>query len=405
MRPFQDLITFEEARSRILENTPLMERSETANLREVHGRVLANDLEADKDIPGFQRAAMDGYAVRAEDTYGASRLSPQTLEAIGTIFTGQRPEKVVDKGECIQIATGAPMPDGADAVVMVEETSTQESGNENAKISIFKPVYPGANVSTANADISKGDEVLQTGSEMTPSKIGVLAALGIPEVQVYSKPRVAIFPTGEEIIEPGKDLEFGKVHDINSYTLASLLTSSGAEVDIHPIAGDTMEDLEECIRHASDSDYAIFSGGSSVGERDLLVHVLQKMGEVIFHGIALKPGKPTLFGKVGTTLVFGMPGYPTSCLTNAYVLLLPSIRKMARLSMNTRTEEVVLAQRVVSTIGRHHLYPVRVQHGKAYPVFKESGAITSMSQASGWIEIPHNTEFLEEGTRVKVHYF
>ena len=400
MKPFQDLIPFDEAKRRILDATSRMERTETVGLREVHGRVLASALKANIEIPGFRRAAMDGYAVRAEDTYGASRLSPKILESIGSIFTGQKPDVVVREAQCVQIATGAPMPDGADAVVMVEETSA--NGDE---IDIYRPVYPRANVSAANADISKGDEVLQTGSELTPSRIGVLSALGFPEVQVYSKPRVTIFPTGDEIVMPGKKIEFGRVYDINSYTLSSLLGSSGAEVEVRPIAGDTMDDLERCITQASESDYAIFSGGSSVGERDLLVHVVKKMGEVLFHGIALKPGKPTLFGKVGSTLVFGMPGYPTSCLTNAYVLLLPSIRRMARLPQKSRTERAILAQRLSSTIGRHHLYPVMVREGNAYPVFKESGAITSMSQASGWIEILPTTEFLEEGTEVTVHYF
>ena len=402
MKPFKALITFEEAKRRILENTPKVERTEFVDLREAHGRVLASTLKANLDIPGFRRAAMDGYAVRAEDTYGAARLTPKRLNAIGSVFTGQISDAEVKEQQCIQIATGAPMPDGADAVVMVEETSS--SGTE---IDIFKPVYPGANVSSANADMAKGDEVLQIGSLLTPARVGVLAALGLTRVEVFARPKVAIFPTGEEIIEPGNEIEFGKVYDINSYTLASLLESSGAEVEIRPIAGDSMDDLRKCIHLASErgSDYAIFSGGSSVGERDLLVDVLRELGDVLFHGIALKPGKPTLFGKVGGTLVFGMPGYPTSCLTNAYVLLLPSIRRMAGLPSNTRTEEHILTQRLVSTIGRHQLYPVRIEDGKAIPAFKESGAITSMSRATGWIEIPHNTEFVEEGTTVTVHYF
>ncbi len=444
MKPFRDLITYEEAKKIILENTVRMERTEVVPLQQAHGRVLAASVTAGMNIPGFRRAAMDGYAVRAQDTYGAARTSPKHLEMIGSIYTGDKPDGIVQVNQCVQIATGAPMPDGADAVVMVEETSVgrpvskSESGLERAsdraseitsggaseitsgeasetgsggaseswsEINIYKPVYPGANVSAPNADISQGDEVLNKGTLVSPPGIGVLAALGYKEVEVYARPRVSIFPTGEEIVTPGKDLDFGKVYDINSYTLASLLDSNGAAVEINPISGDSMDDLEECFALASASDYAIFSGGSSVGERDLLVNVLEKMGEVLFHGIALKPGKPTLFGRVNDTLVFGMPGYPTSCLTNAYVLLAPSVRKMAGLPSAYRTSEAVLAQRIVSTIGRHHLYPVRLEEGNVYPVFKESGAITSMSHASGWIEIPHNTEFLEEGTKVAVHHF
>ncbi|OYT62678.1 molybdenum cofactor biosynthesis protein [Thermoplasmatales archaeon ex4484_30] len=400
MKPFKNLIDFEKAKKIIMENTKEMERKERINILDAEGRVLAASIKAGIDVPGFRRAAMDGYAVIAEDTFGASRINPKRLRLIGKVFAGKRADVRVKKGTCIQISTGAPMPEGADAVVIVEETS-----KEGNNVNIYKPVYPDANVSAPDSDIRQGDEILAECTILTPPKIGVLAALGLDEVEVYSRPKVKIYPTGDEIVPPGKGLEYGKIYDINSYTLATLLKSMGADVYVNDITGDTKEELESCIDEAMDSDYAIFSGGSSVGERDLLAEIIAKKGELLFHGIAVKPGKPTIFGLVDSTMVFGMPGYPTSCLTNAYVLLVPSIRKMARLPLNVKREEVVLSHDIVSTVGRYQIYTVRVAEGVAYPAFKESGAITSMSMASGYIEIPANTEFIEKGSKVVVNYF
>jgi len=400
MKPFRELIDFEKAKTIIMKNTREMERTERVNILEAEGRVLANSIEAPIDVPGFRRAAMDGYAVIAEDTFGASRINPKRLQLIGKVFAGKRPDISVEKGTCVQISTGAPMPEGADAVVIVEETS-----KEGDDINIYKPVYPNANVSAPDSDIQQGDEVLVAGTLLTPPKIGVLAALGVDKVDVYSRPKIMVFPTGDEIVPPGRDLDYGKIYDINSYTLATLLKNVGADVSVNDITGDTKEDLHSCIDKAMDSDYAIFSGGSSVGERDMLAEVISEKGKLLFHGIAVKPGKPTICGLVGDTMVFGMPGYPTSCLTNAYVLLVPSVKKMARLPLNIKREEVVLSHDVVSTIGRYQIYTVRVAEGVAYPAFKESGAITSMSMASGYIEIPANTEFIEKGSKVIVNYF
>lgn len=400
MKPFRQLISFEEAKRIIMENTQEMERIEEVNIVDAVDRVLAADIYAPFNVPGFKRAAMDGYAVRAEDTFNASLTSPKKLRVVGKIFAGEASRKKIGEGECIQIATGAVLPDGSDAVVIVEDTERQGD-----MVAIYKPVYPGANVSKEDADIKKGQKVLERGEVLNPPKIGVLAALGMERVKVYEKPKVEIFPTGKEVVEPGKNLEEGKIYDINSYTLASLLKKAGAEARINEIVDDEKEAIERAIEKAGNADYAIFSGGSSVGERDILADVIEKKGKLLFHGIAVKPGKPTICGIVGKTLILGMPGYPTSCLTNAYVLLLPSIRKMARLPLELKKEEVTLAKNISSTIGRHQIYTVKVKDGKAYPAFKESGAITSMSMADGYIEIPANVEFLEEGSKVTVTYF
>jgi len=397
MKPFRELISFEEAKKIIMEKTKEMERVETVKLLEARNRVLAEDIVAELNVPGFKRAAVDGYAVIAEDTYGASHIKPKKLKIVGKIFAGEVARGKLNHGEAMEIATGAALPKGSDAVVMVE--NTEKVGNE---IKILKPVYPGANVSKEDEDIKKGEVVLKKGETLNPAKIGVLAALGMESVEVYEKANVIIIPTGDELVKVGEKLEYGKIYDINSYTLTTLLKPY-ANVKINEITKDSKEEIERILENGKDMDYIIFSGGSSVGEKDILADVLIKKGELFFHGIALKPGKPTIFGRFGNALVFGMPGYPTSCLTNAYVLLLPSIKKRCRINEKEIVKEAILEEKIVSTIGRYQIYPVMLKNGRAYPVFKESGAITSMSRANGYIEIPANVEYVEKGSTVKVH--
>ena len=397
MKPFRELISFEEAKKIIMEKTKEMERVETVKLLEARNRVLAEDIVAELNVPGFKRAAVDGYAVIAEDTYGASHIKPKKLKIVGKIFAGEVARGKLNHGEAMEIATGAALPKGSDAVVMVE--NTEKVGNE---IKILKPVYPGANVSKEDEDIKKGEVVLKKGEILNPAKIGVLAALGMESVEVYEKANVIIIPTGDELVKVGEKLEYGKIYDINSYTLTTLLKPY-ANVKINEITKDSKEEIERILENGKDMDYIIFSGGSSVGEKDILADVLIKKGELFFHGIALKPGKPTIFGRFGNALVFGMPGYPTSCLTNAYVLLLPSIKKRCRINEKEIVKEAILEEKIVSTIGRYQIYPVMLKNGRAYPVFKESGAITSMSRANGYIEIPANVEYVEKGSTVKVH--
>jgi molybdenum cofactor synthesis domain-containing protein len=217
---------------------------------------------------------------------------------------------------------------------------------------------------------------------------------------------VAILSTGNEVIEPGQPLSPGHIYDINKFTLSAILREHGAEPVPHPTAPDHVADLERAIEACLEDDVVVFSGGSSVGERDLILDVVERMGEVLFHGIAVKPGKPTLFGLIGGRPVFGMPGYPTSCLSNAYMMLVPPIRRMAHLPPYTpRTVRLPLGRRVVSTTGRHQFYTVRIVNGEAMPAFKASGDITSMSQADGYIEIPAQTDIVEKGEEVEVVLF
>ncbi len=341
---------------------------------------------------------MDGYAVRAEDTFGANRYEPKTLRVIEKVYTGQVPTKTIEAGTAVEIATGAPMPQGADAVVMVEET---EKASEAVRV--LTPVYPRQNVGRQGADIVVGQTVITLGDVLNPSRIGALAALGVADVEVFAKPTVAILSTGNEIADPGQELQPGQIYDINKFTLSTIIAEHGGVPMPFATAQDTIEALERAIDACAECDVLVFSGGSSVGERDLILDVIGRKGEIVFHGIAVKPGKPTVFGTINGKPMFGMPGYPTSCLSNAYMLLVPALREMARLKPRLMaTVSLPLGQRIVSTTGRHQFYTVRIVDGQAMPAFKASGDITSMSQADGYIEIPAQTDIVEKGETVVV---
>jgi molybdenum cofactor synthesis domain-containing protein len=402
MRPFGTIIALDEARAIIEGAIRPIDRTESIPLKDANGRVLAQELVATADVPPFSRAAMDGYAVRAEDTTGASRTSPRRLQRAQTIFTGQVSQQAVAAGQCAEIATGAPLPDGADAVVMVEETDIDKAGI----VSVFAPATPRQNIGRQGADIQKGQHVLGPGATLNASRLGALAALGLTEVTVYAQPGVAILSTGNEIIDPGQVLGPGQIYDINRVTVSAVVADNGGLPVPYRTAADTIEDLSRAVDECLAQDVMVFSGGSSVGERDLILDVIAAKGEVLFHGIAVKPGKPTAFGRIDGKLVFGMPGYPTSCLSNAYILLAPALRRLARLpDQIVRALTLPLGARVTSAPGRHQFYTVRIENGRAMPAFKASGDITSMSQADGYIEIPADVDVVEQGELVDVKLF
>ncbi len=406
MRPIRETIPLEEARRIIAEATPPVERVERVRVAAANHRVVAVDVVSPTDVPPFTRAAMDGYAVVAADTYGAGQYDARVLRCIETVYTGQVPTRAIAAGECIEIATGAPLPEGADAVVMVEETEKDATG----QVRVFSPVYPAQNVGRRGADIKTGQAILRRGDVLNPSRVGAIAAVGLSDVEVFERPRVAILSTGNEIVDPGEPLAPGCIYDINKFTLTAIVADNGGIPAPLATAADTVDDLARALMEAAESDLVIFSGGSSVGERDLILDVLLQKGEVLFHGIAVKPGKPTLFGLLpagrGRTAVLGMPGYPTSCLSNGYMLLAPLVRRLAHLpGVEPRTIQLPLGQRVVSTTGRHQFYTVRIVNGMAMPAFKASGDITSMSQADGYIEIPAQTDIVEKGEMVEVRLF
>jgi molybdenum cofactor synthesis domain-containing protein len=401
MRPFERTITLDEARAIIERTVRPIDRTEPIDLAGANGRVIARDIVSPADVPPFSRAAMDGYAVRAGDTAGASRNTPRRLHCIEHVFTGQMPVGSVGAAQCMEVATGAPMPAGADAVVMVEETDA-----DGSDVRVFAAAQPGQNIGRQGADIQQGQTVLQRGTPLNASRIGAIAALGITTVDVYAKPRVAILSTGNEIVDPGAPLAPGQIYDINKLTLSTVVRDHGGIPVPVRTAADTIDDLSRAVEECLGADLLVFSGGSSVGRRDLIIDVIAEKGEVLFHGIAVKPGKPTAFGLVGGKPFFGMPGYPTSCLSNAYILLAPALRRIARLPPQpARSVRMPLGARITSVTDRHQFYSVRIADGQAMPAFKASGDITSMSQADGYIEVPIGVGAVDKGEMVEVTLF
>lgn len=412
MRPFTSTMPFEEALKIALDATTPIRTTERVAIADADGRVAAEDVVSSLDVPPFDRSAMDGYAVRSADCSAPSAM----LRVMGRVFTGEIFPGEVGPGECVEIATGAPLPSGCDAVVMVEESvllpATKSS--EAARVQLSATAKAGQNIGRRAADIAKGAPVVSRGDVLTPSRVGALAAVGVREIEVFRKPSVAIVSTGNEVVAPGLPLAPGQIYDINRFTLSAVAKRHGGR----PVglaspgdsrggsAGDSIDELNRVLDAAMAYDLIVFSGGSSVGDRDLVRDVISARGTILFHGIAVKPGKPTAFAIVGSSLFLGMPGNPTSCLSNAYILLIPVLRKLAGLPpWEPRTVTVPLARRIASTTDRHQFYTVRFVNGQAEPAFKGSGDITSMANADGYIEIPANTAAIEAGTPVRITLF
>jgi len=401
MRPLKELIPFEDALRMAVDIVRPIERKESVALLDALRRVATVNVRSRIDVPLANRAAMDGYAVVARDTSRAKKSKPVIVRRIETLHAASVPRKRVTEGHCSEIATGATLPPGANAVVRVEDT--ERDGN---LVRIFAAARAGENVAARGSDIQRGSIVVQTGESLTPAKVGALAAIGLDRVRVYGRPRVAILTTGDEVVAPGRSIRTGQVYDINSNTIASVVRENGGEPVLLGRVPDRSDALRRALKKALANDLVACSGGSSVGERDIVVDVLRSMGDVLFHGIAVRPGKPTALGHVDGTPVLGMPGFPTSCLSNAYVLLAPMLRRMARLPpARPEVVEVPLAKALVRPTGRLEFHTVRIVGGHAVPAFKESSAITSMAHADGYIEIPADIPRLEKGQKVRVTLF
>jgi molybdopterin molybdotransferase len=400
MRPFASLVSFAEAKARALGAVEPIARTERVPLERLAGRVLAREIVSAVDVPAFDRAMMDGYAVIAANTAGAAPGSPVTLTLTGAGFAGQAPDTSVVSGTCREIATGAPIPAGADAVVMVENTSLQSD-----RVSVVAAASAGQHIARRATDIERDTVVLEAGDVLSPPKLGAAAAIGVADALLYARPRAHVFSTGDEVVGPGEG-RAGSVYDVNRWTLSALVTAHGGDARSRAPVPDTLDALRAAFDEASGADLLVCSGGSSVGVRDLLLDVVKERGEVIFHGMAVKPGKPTLVARIGRTLVFGMSGNPTSCLMNAYVLLVPALRAMAHLPpWEPRTLRTRLAHPLRSPADKHQFYPVRIENGRATPVFKGSGDVTSLSRADGYIEVPPGIASLAEGDEVVVQLF
>ncbi|NWF87185.1 molybdopterin molybdenumtransferase MoeA [Candidatus Bathyarchaeota archaeon] len=406
---FRKLLTLDEAQQAINKHsTPKPLGVEKIPLLKAHNRVLAEDIIALMDIPPFSRSTVDGYAVKAEDTYGAEENKPIKLTICGSANVGEPPKIVVKRGEAAEIVTGAPMPEGADAVVMIEYTERKDDA-----LYVYRAIAKDGNVMKAGSDIKKGEKILKAGQLLGSSEIGVLAALGLAKAAVYVVPRVAVLSTGAEVTEPGKKLPQGKIYDINAYSLSGAVRESGAEPIYLGVVPDEASELRKTLKHALESaDIVITSGGVSVGPKDLLPQTLDALGKpgVIVCGIAIKPGKPTTVAVIDGKMVFSLPGHPTSALLIFHLLVRPILQRMAGLKEKEVFEvKAFAALRMFPAKGRRTFVMVKLKRDKTNRLLAEpvqeglSGAITTLAKADGFVEIPENQQFIDAGEEVTVH--
>lgn len=388
----------------IIDSLNIERKIEMVNLSDAYQRVLAEDVYAAIDLPPFDRASMDGYAVQAHDTFGASEDDPITLDLVEKIRAGDDPSQKVRKGTCSEIGTGAPMPEGSDAVVMVEVTDIKEN-----KVQILEAVTPGTNWALRGSDIQKGKFLLAEGTLLTADKIGALSAIGLKEIPVFAKPTIAVISTGNELIKPDEELRHGKLYDINSESISNAVKSCGCIPLASTIAKDDYDSIKNKIDAYKHADVIITSGGTSAGAGDVLRQVVEDIGEVLVHGISVKPGKPTLIGTLPDEnvdiILFGLPGYPVSALMIFHEFVAPFLRGVAGVKefMEKKESSVLkLSRRYYSARGRSHLVLVKIEGNIAHPILKDSGAITALAEADGYFEVPKNVEIIEKGEKIKV---
>jgi putative molybdopterin biosynthesis protein len=409
-KQFRDLATPAEAHEAIA-SLDLEPEPEPVPLSEARGRILAERIDAQLDVPGFDRASMDGYAVRAADTFGADEADPATLDLVGTVHAGAEPDVIVGDGECAEISTGAVMPDGTDAVVMVERTD--EVVDEEA-VEVRTSLAPADHVMPAGADIAAGQRALGPGTELTPREIGLLSALGLDEIPVRGTPTVGIVSTGDELVRPGGELnsDAGQIYDVNSYTIAAGVEEAGGEATLYPHAGDDVEAMEDALITAADEcDLVLSSGSTSASAVDVVYQVIEDRGDLLLHGVSVKPGKPMLVGRLADSAYVGLPGYPVSALTIFRTFVAPAIRSAAGVpEPRTATVEGTLAAEERYSEGRTRMMPVGLVEDEdgetlVYPVDKGSGATTSLVEADGVVEVDADIEYLAAGEPVRVTLF
>ncbi|MDR3063839.1 MAG: molybdopterin molybdotransferase MoeA [Methanobrevibacter sp.] len=378
-------------------------QSEEISLEESVHRVIFNDVEAKIDFPPFNRALKDGYAIKAEDSFKSSPQNPKSLKIIDSIEAGTYSSKTLEKGQAIEISTGAPIPEGSDAIAMVEHTERY-----GKYVNLLVGVTPNTDIAFKGSDIKKGDLILKKGSILSPGKIGALKAQGLERIEVFKKPKIGIISTGNELVVDKKDFKFSKIYDINSYSLKSAIQTSGGEGEILAIVKDNYDELKKEIKKGLEKyDILLSSGGTSAGRGDILIEVLNDLGKVHIHGISIKPGKPTIVGKIENKLVIGLPGNPVAALIVYYVLINPHVRKLSGLkeSMKSKVKKFPLNSRLHSSKGRAQYFLVKIQDKKIYPIIKDSGAITSLAIADGYIKVPKEKELLEKGEMLRFYEF
>jgi molybdopterin molybdotransferase len=412
MPEFLKLLPPQKAYSKFIEAIlpGLIIQAEKVDTESALGRVLSASILAPHPLPPFPRSTVDGYALKAKDTFGASPGLPAYLNLIGEIHMGAPAEISIESTQAALIHTGGMIAKGSDAVVMIEDT--QQLGED--EIEIFKPVAPGDNILQEGEDVQKGETVFESGMKLRPQEIGGLMGLGITEVEVARRPRVGIISTGNEVVPPHKDTQLGQVRDINSYTLASLVIGAGGEPIQHGIIKDNFDQLLSAAQKAhAQNDIVIITAGSSVSAHDITSEVINSLGDpgVLVHGIAFKPGKPTILAVANGIPVIGLPGNPVSALVVAGLFVSPLIHRYLGLSDESWGNQVnaKLSVNLNSLAGREDYVPVRILDDDdgyiAEPIFGRSNLIFTLIRAVGLIRIPPEVTGLEAGSEVSVEIF
>src|SRR6266487_851524 len=424
MPEFLTLLPPDEARGLLLAHLsqPITD-SELIDVPSSLGRVLAEDITAPHPLPDFQRSTVDGYAVRAHDTHGASDSLPAYLNLIGEIPMGDAPAFEIGAGQCALIHTGGMLPNGADAVVMLEYTQRTNEPRESSKtfarlneIESFRAVAEGENVILVGEDVAQGQRIQAKGSLMRPAELGGLMALGILKVKVVRKIRVGLISTGDEVIDPSQSPRPGQVRDVNSYTLSALVEKSGGVAKRYGIISDEFDLLKDATATAlSECDVVIITAGSSASTRDMTADVIRALGVpgVLVHGINTRPGKPTILGVCNGKAIIGLPGNPVSALVNGYLFVVPVIEKL--LGALPRPKATVLARLTVnlsSQAGREDWWPVKLHRSPsrrggggevdAEPIFGKSNLIFTLASADGLLRIHPDATGLSAGEIVEV---
>jgi len=368
-------------------------------LEEAEGRVLARDVYTDIDIPGFDRSTVDGYAVVSSDTAGAGEAMPSILSLAGNVRMGEEASSGVREGYCVYVPTGGEVPPGADAIVMIEDCDLLGD-----QVLVKRPVGKGENIVRKGEDFSRERPALRAGCRLRPSDCGVLAAVGCTHVPVFSLPRVGVISTGNELVGirevPGR----GKVRDSNGPMIAAYLRRCGCRGTTYGIVPDERAALQAVLERAlEENDAVLLSGGSSKDERDLTAALIGELGEVLVHGIAISPGKPTIIGRCRGKPVIGLPGHPASALVVLDRIGRPLLSALAGEAQRVEcTVTAVLATSIPSARGREDYIRVRIREGKAFPVFGKSGLLNTLADSDGMVRVPAGSEGLEAGTVVEV---
>ena len=404
------VVTPQEALEKLKDNLTHRVASETVKTNLAIGRVTAGPIYSSDNLPTFPRSTMDGYAVIASDTYGSTESIPTYINLIGEIPMGQPSDLILTRGNIAKVHTGSMLPEGSDAVVMVENTQIVDAQT----IEIVRPVAPGENILQVGDDIAKGQIILPEGHLMRAQDIGGQMGLGINELNVYGRPKVVIISTGDELIPPNKDITPGKIRDINTYSLAALTLQSGAIPLTTPIIGDSFEELLDTARKSIlEADMLVISAGSSVSTRDLTSAVISNLGDpgILVHGISIKPGKPTILASIEGKPVVGLPGNPVSALVIFDIFCIPSIYMLSGCSTppDKPNVDARITHNLASIPGREDYIPVKLRtEGEillADPIFGESNLITTVMKADGLIKIPLDKSGIYQGEIVNAKMF